>query len=275
MNTIEDLADNEHVLNFHKGVEALPDWLGSDLKLILGAGDYTRDKLDVEKFTMFDVFFCLPEENQEGSIRANLQYILDNYKHKKVICYLDISNTDQVKQFCKLFTNRIVLVDGYLNHTPHLPLECIAKILKAGGKAVNLYETTNHRPYYTTKEIDELCRRDLKKENTTFFFGNVKANLTAYKECIDSKITQLLQSTPIQFDVSLLSEMDNKAKLRLIAVLLEYSTLPQGLQGTFQKNTRIWDTNRTFYELVVTKVTQGGRKRKTRRHKHKSKTRKH
>jgi hypothetical protein len=64
----------------------------------------------------------------------------------------------------------------------------------------------------------------------------------------------------------------------LIGVLLEYDRLPKGLRGTFQANRRIWQPQRVLYELVLTKVAEGGRRKKraTRRlRKNKNKSKKY
>lgn len=276
MDTIPDLLPNEHILNFHVGVPSLPDWLGDNLKVILGAGDLDQNLLNVQMFSMFDVFFCEPWDN-EGSLRKNIEYLLTHFHHKKVICFINIRNPSQVEQFCRVFRNRFILVDGYGGHTPHLSLDCIAEVLKPGGTAVNIYES--YENVYPEEALIQICNKptsSLKKSDAGMFFAKFKLyevenpvnrNIieSTYAECLQRHAWKLASSRPIQVDWSIFTNMDSFTKLHvakiLIAVLLEYDSLPRGLQGIFRMNTRIWNIDRTLYELVVIKVAEGGRKK--------------
>jgi hypothetical protein len=293
METIQDLLPNEHILDFYKGVDALPSWLGSDLKVILGAGDLDQEGLNVQQFSMFDVFFCEPWDNH-GSLRANIEYLIENYNHKKVICFLDISVPAQIEEFCRLFQNRFVLIDGYGGHTPHLSVECIAKTLKPGGTAVNIYE--HYENVYPEEDLIKLCTtptENLTKRDARIFFAKFrmyivedtvnKANIdSSYAHCLVSHAWKLGNTSPIEVEWSMLTDMNNTQRIMhmktLIGVLLEYDRLPKGLRGTFQANRRIWQPQRVLYELVLTKVAEGGRRKKraTRRlRKNKNKSKKY
>jgi len=277
METIQDLLPNEHILDFYTGVDALPPWLGSDLKIILGAGDLDQNGLNVQQFSMFDVFFCQPWDNH-GSLRKNIEYLTANYTHQKVICFLDIQLSGQVERFCELFRNRFILIDGYGGHTPHLPLDCIAKILKPGGTAVNIYEM--YENVYSEEELIKICNTPterLTKRDAGIFFSTLRLFIvedpvnkekinSIYAQCLVSHAWKLGLKSPIQVEWSMLTNMDSDQRMltmkTLIGVLLQYDILPKGLQGKFQLNRRIWDPEHQHTELVLTKVAEGGRRKK-------------
>ena len=293
MDTVRDLLSNEHILNFYKGTPSLPEWLGSDLKIVLGAGDLDQQGLNVQQFSMFDVFFCQPWDNH-GSLRRNIEYLITNFFHEKVICFIDVRDPAQMERFCEVFQKRFILIDGYGGHTPHLSLECIARILKPGGTAVNIYETSEN--LYSEETLIQICNTPtsaLKKQDAGIFFSKfslytvenpVNRNLidSTYAECLQRHAWKLASKSPIQVDWSMFTDMDSATKMYvariLVAVLLEYDALPGGLQGIFKQNTRIWRPDHSFYELVLTKPAEGGRRRgrrQSRRHVRKSRVRKH
>jgi hypothetical protein len=277
METVQDLLPNEHILNFYQGVDSLPEWLGSDLKIILGAGDLDQQGLNVQQFSMFDVFFCEPWDN-DGSLRKNIEYLIANYHHQKVICFINIQSSEQIERFCQLFRNRFVLIDGYGGHTPHLSLECIVKTLKPGGTAVNIYEM--YETIYNEEELNKLCStptEQLKKNDAGIFFSKFrmyivedpvnKANIiSSYAQCLVSHAWKLSKNSPIHVEWSMLTDMDADQKVlhikNLIGILLEYDRLPKGLQGKFQRNQRIWNPEREYTELVLTKIAEGGKRKK-------------
>lgn len=145
-----ELANNEHILNFHTGVAALPEWLTSgDLKVILGVGDMnhedTKERFDygrvgTEFLPNFDVYVCYPWIEYSGVTKRNLEYILANSPRKKVICYLDIENPDHVTQFVALFAGRVGFLTSYRSHCPHFGIESIGRLLRKGGEATEVFE---------------------------------------------------------------------------------------------------------------------------------------
>jgi len=141
MNTIADLLPNEHILNFHEGTPSLPAWLPQrPLKLMMGAGDFNHySQPNTQFFQSYDVFFCLPFDDR-GSLRDNVEYLIQNHYRQKVICFLDAKVMEQVYSFTQLFAGRFELVDGHGGHTPHLSYSSLQKILMNGGVAVNIYE---------------------------------------------------------------------------------------------------------------------------------------
>jgi len=140
LESIKDLLPNEHLLNFHSDVTpVVPDWLETSLKLMMGAGDLDQGGVtNVQYLHLYDVYFCLPW--QGDALRKNVEYLLANYYHRKVICYIDVKNYEQVRRFTDLFEGRFQLIDGFGGHTPHFRLPVISRLLMIGGEAVNIYE---------------------------------------------------------------------------------------------------------------------------------------
>lgn len=294
MDTIPDLLSNEHILNFHAGVQSLPDWLGDDLKVILGAGDLDQgDTLNLERFSMFDVFFCEPWDNH-GSLRKNINYLIKNFYHEKVICFVDISQPAQVEQFCRLFQNRFRLIDGFGGHTPHLAFDCIVQVLKSGGKAVNLYEHPDGA--LQDEMLYTICVKptaDLRERDANFLLAHLDLYqidnknlendiLFGYLYHIQKHVLTIVKRSPIQVDWPIFTDLNTKDKLRemcwLLGVLILYSDIPAGLQARYEKSTRIWRPENAYPELVITKVAEGGRRkrRQTRRkRKHSRKSRRY
>jgi hypothetical protein len=277
MDTIRNLLPNEHILNFHAGADAvrLPDWLGDNLKLIVGAGDMEHaGVLNVDKLNMFDVFLCLPEDDS-GSLRRNIEAFLKQYPRQKVICFVDTRNELHLKSFCNLFANRFTLVDGHGGHTPHLPIDCISKILKVGGTAVNLYEigdTVIDEEQLTsiiTKEDRTLTDLDLRILFShigmlQYNSPNIKAEVIRnYRLYLQQKIFQKLKTNrSIELTWSDLPKENTSETLRpyitAFALVHMFDPLPANLKGVFKANTRIWQPETELIELVVTKVSAGG-----------------
>ena len=293
INTIKDLLPNEHILNFHENVTALPDWLGEHLKIILGAGDNEQFKgtVNVDAFSMFDVFFCYPED-YEGSLRRNVEYLIKHFYHKKVICFIDINNSEQVDRFCNLFQNRFSLVDGYDMHTPHLSFYCIEKILEPGGIAVNLFEDLRIT-YILEKRLIEICNTPTESLNSNdgseLLLGrpvfheisnekNRKIVQDSYSECFLQHAWKLSKRHPIEVDWSILTDIEgidriNKANF-ILALLLLFQDIPQGLKAEIKNFRRIWFPTRRKTDLVFTKILEGGkRKSKSRKTRKTRKTR--
>jgi hypothetical protein len=159
LETIKDLLPNTHLLNFHSDVTpVVPSWLGTSLKLMMGAGDLDQGGVtNIQYFHLYDVYFCLPW--QGDALRKNVEYLLANYHHRKVICYIDVKNCEQVRRFADLFTGRFHLIDGFGGHTPHFRLPVISQLLSVGGEAVNIYERPDTVIYMSEylKWFDDGC----------------------------------------------------------------------------------------------------------------------
>lgn len=138
---------NEHILNFHKGDPVVPKWLPETLRLIIGAGDLNHDSItNIEKFSTFDVFFCKPWPSD--SLQENIDYLLTHYSKKKIICFIDADNKEQIKKFVNLFCGRFSLIDGHGGHCPHLEFTDIQRLLKEGAYAMNLFEQSENLMSY-------------------------------------------------------------------------------------------------------------------------------
>jgi hypothetical protein len=284
---IGDLLPNEQILNFHEGVSKLPDWLGDNLKLIMGAGDLDQIGMsNVLQFYMFDVFFCQPWTSR-NSLRQNVVDLLHYFPKKKVICFINQENKKEMDQFCSLFKNRFSLVDGYEGHCPHFSLDQLSIILKAGGTAVNIYENhhllvdDNGLLTVLSKSTNALTPKDNNVLLGTFRLANY-TNETLKKEIVIDysyrliyHIENKLQSLKnLSVDWSILSKDDYMLNLRVLSTILGVLVMfdpmfngpfPPTLRGVFKNNTRIWNGDRIYKELVITKVQEGGSRRKGKR----------
>jgi len=136
---IRDLLPHENILNFHVGVPVIPSFAQNiSLKGMLGAGDLNQGGiLNVNTFTDFNVYICYPWDNN-GSLRENVEAFLK--MENKLLCFIDLMNTTQLKNFTTVFKNKFTILEGYGPHTPHLNIVDISCILVEGGKASNIYE---------------------------------------------------------------------------------------------------------------------------------------
>lgn len=283
VSTIQDLLPNEHILNFHAGRPQLPAWLGDDLKLIVGAGDITREEPDVVRLSQFDVFLCQPWD-VEGSLRENVTYLLTHYPKQKVLCFLDIEQKSQVDTFCELFANRFTLVDGDGIHIAHLPISCLERILKVGGTATNIFE--KGEGVSTEFDLTKLLQKEVRdinaevvgnlltktrlleyntpetKENVIEMYRYALKRLIFVKGLENASVKVIWNDLPVENTEATL----NIYKLAL-AYLLMYNPLPPTLKGVFGKHRRASAPDREYMDIVLTKVAAGGgsTKRKTRK----------
>lgn len=277
---IGDLLPNEQILNFHEGVSKLPEWLGDNLKIILCAGDgdqrgYSNVLLP---FHMFDVFFCYPAYN---SIRQNVLDLLQYFPKKKVICLIDITNKSQMEQFLSLFKNRFSLIDGYYGHCPYFNIDQISKVLKVGGTALNInYLDPEIRR--VNRSVDKLqtilskSTHGLTPDDALILSGRYdifpKEKLINLSYRLIFHIENKLQTIKnYSVDWSILTKDDDIENFKiLIDILISLifvdplfgDPIPPTLRGVFKNYKRIWDGNRIYKELVLTKVQEGGSRRK-------------
>jgi len=259
METIQDLISNEHILNFHQGVTELPTWLGQNLRLMVGAGDLDHGDIpNVQMFSSYDVFFCLPWNNNRTSLRRNVEYLLANFNRSKLLCFIDSKNTDQMVQFSSLFKERFVLVDGHGGHCPHLDFCYLQKILTNNGTALNIFEQTE-------------CL--LKIEDLEFWFANghfpnyLSSNLITGRICGDFDrdllhgrfLVRLRElnavSNNIKIDEDIISNEENLTLPYIqycFRSLLFDKELPLNLRGSISNISRDWRDDRI--ELVIKKV---------------------
>jgi hypothetical protein len=135
-------------MNNGKKPSTLPSCVGGQLRLMMGAGDLNQDGLlNIERFETYNVFLCQPWNDRNGSLRGNVEYLI-NSTTAKLLCFMDIDDKLQVEAFTDLFKGRFSFIDGYGGHCPHFEMCDIKKLLCVGGKATNIYEyCENLMPY--------------------------------------------------------------------------------------------------------------------------------
>ena len=290
---INDLLPNEHILNFYSATPpVVPSWLvGNDLKIIMGAGDLDQDGvLNVDFFRDYNVFFCQPWD-EAGSLRRNVEALLREHNHQKVICFIDINNMNQIELFTTLFAGRFGLIDGFGGHTPHFPLPVIENLLRTGGEAVNIDETneglytefhvittlsTQQKAYEKPKNLTDSNIGLLRGRVSSWFSNDDSSEIRELNIRLYKQIEKLLKiNKVVSVDKNLFMEVvkwetfNTKltfSKLQSIAGwLLKYKELPPTLRGNIVMYKRLWN-NSPSLDLVLTKVAAGGRRiRKTRR----------
>ena len=269
MNTIADLLPNEHILNFRDGTPTLPAWLPQrPLKLMMGAGDFNHYGMtNIQFFQGYDVFFCLPLDDR-GSLRQNIEYLINSHYREKVICFIDANEQAQIHSFTQLFAGRFELVDGHGGHTPHLSYSSLQKILMNGGVAVNIYEHPESlisltemrfflkngflRNYITKRPIPMACMMcrvydgkilDLSEEVERELENGFRERLLEYFKVYPDNQVQVL----IDIDKQHLSQLQ-----QILYCLQQDSLLPVNILGEFKEFKREWK-DKAFPEFVLTK----------------------
>jgi len=249
----------EHILYFNQET-TLPAWFPkTTISVILGAGDIIHDGItNVQEFSTFDVFFC-NAWNIEGSFQKNVDYLIKNHYHQKIICVIDIHNEQHMHNFIQTFRGRFHLIDGNGGHTPHFTLNQIEKLLCVGGSAVNIYERPDsmveigeleywfeHGYFKGMPSYSSILARPYKKG-----VGNLTEEEYSYLSEQFSKIID--NYTPGQITIS--SKKKNFNTLQNIAycTILD-KKMPMTLIGEFRENARIWDPNNIYEELVIIKT---------------------
>lgn len=257
MDKITDILPNEHILNFHSGSPVLPDWLlGNDLRLMIGAGDLNHDNiLNIQKFSSYNVFFCLPLD-YSNSLRENVEYLLLNYNKQKVICFLDSENSDHVEAFTQLFKGRFSLIDGHGGHCPHLALQNIQRLLAEGGKAMNIFEHSNNlmpleeAEHWLETGLLECASMDYL---TSRIYGDVSIDSSLLARFVN-KVSDLLSiSEQITVDVEI-NTMSIRQLQYVCRSLLFDPNMPINLTGSIRLVTKDW-LNEPITEFVITKNT--------------------
>jgi len=276
LDTIKDLLPNEHLLNFHSDVTpVVPDWLGTSLKLMMGAGDLNQGGItNIQYLHPYDVYFCLPWIGD--ALRQNVEYLLANYHHRKVICYIDVKNYDQVRRFADLFAGRFQLIDGFGGHTPHFRLPIISRLLTVGGEAVNIYERPDTVIYMSEylKWFEDGCQQYIsgykcgldiltaKIYDKSMRSGScmpMEQDMIRLMDMIRDKIYELNSVSERQISVSsmtlpwirpgLYNIQDLQTVLR--SLMME-SGMPLDLVGDIKPYMRLW-SDTSHVEIVVTK----------------------
>ena len=264
MDTIQDLLPNEHFLNFSAAGVKLPDWFGAGPKsLIMGAGDLIHGgMLNVQAFDMFDVYFCKPWDWQ-GSLRSNMLYLLQHFNQQKLLCFIDIDNSEQMAKFTELFAGRFQLIDGHLGHCPHFSHGQLHKLLANGGTAVNVFESSE--TCLSVEELDNwLNTGQFKKFRSIILTGRIhhngsltlpadlEANLK--QRCI-LKINSMSRDF-VKLDASVQADIPNRSlhQLQQIMYILSLdASMLCTLSGVMRPYKRVWRAD-SYDEFIVTKT---------------------
>jgi len=276
LESIKDLLPNVHLLNFHSDVTpVVPAWLGKSLKLMMGAGDLDQGGVtNIQYFHPYDVYFCLPWEGD--ALRKNVEYLLANYYHRKVICYIDVKNYEQVRRFVDLFAGRFQLIDGFGGHTPHFRLPAISRLLMIGGEAVNIYERPDTVIYMSEYlkwfedgcppympgfmcGLDMLTAKIYDKSMRSGTCTPMEQDVLHLMKMMCEKIRELNSVSERQISLSddvlyeLQPELINIATVQTaLRCLMMESTMPVDLVGVVKPYMRLWGDT-AHVQLVVTK----------------------
>jgi len=251
-----EIQNNEHILNFYDESKELviPEWLPkSGLKLIMGAGDLDQgDELNVVTFKDYDVFYCGPWDNN-GSLLKNINYLIENYNKKKLICFIDNSNDAHVEKFINVFKGHFSFIDGFGGHCPHFPLPALDALLQVGGKAANIFEGSE--TFVTDTRLIKMLEINLvTRETLARIHYTDKANEPIIKTLLIKTINNI--STPIQVKIELESGSLENEPINWLQYILYSVYLCKFISPTIQcsyiKFTKPWKTKE---ELVLTKIT--------------------
>lgn len=256
---------NEHVLNFHEGVKHLPEWLGTGLSLMMGAGDLDQGgQLNVKTFSEFDVFFCDAWDNN-GSFQNNIDYLTEQFYHKKVICVINVDNIDEMRNFTRLFSHRFRYIDGHGQHTPHMNITDLEKVLEDGGSAVNIYEKSENCVKYDDMIMwlrhdsypypGILDGRIYKEFGAT---GGITEDQLANVKGIIIPIIRdrLTRSITVRLSDELSDSLDScpvSDLQKILRGLLYEDKVPLSMTGEIKVNTRPW-LKHGYVELVLSRI---------------------
>ncbi len=134
---------NEHILDFtdleNQPIE--PEWFKDKkcLKVCVAAGDgWARlENTDIERLPEFDIYICMYNISGEPNTHLNIQYILDNYYHQKLICYLDTIDSRQLDVFAEMFKNRCQFIASDYSILYIRPDIYGLTLLSIGGKLID------------------------------------------------------------------------------------------------------------------------------------------
>ena len=251
METIADLLPNEHILNFHDEDPVIPDWIGPNLRLMIGAGDLDHDNMpNVQKFSTYDVFLCLPWSTH--ALRQNVEHLLSNFEKKKIICFLDATNSQHILSFTELFAGRFSLIDGHGGHCPHLELSQLQRLLTEGGQAMNIFEYGD-----TVISVDELTDwldngHSLSANMLTCRVYHddptLKTRMIEKTRALASAATYIRICPQLLFSLEILTLRE----IQYVCRALTYDTsIPINLSGLVLHNEKDW--RNPCMELVLTK----------------------
>lgn len=261
--TIGHLLPHPQIMNFHDLPtlsQSLPPHIQNNpnLRLMMGAGDLNHDNMpNIQKFSAYDVFLCLPLV-WDNSLIENVQYLETT---NKLLCFLDINDSEQVAAFTSLFSNSFAFIDGHGGHCPHFDMYCLQKLLKNGGRATNIFEYSESCIYYheMLSWIENGYMKNAQSENVlTGRILNVPADAEPIlKVALITKIHSIVKdTTQITFSQQLFLDMPNMTmrELQVLARILCFDKfMPINLKGTYELIQNVWQSS-LYMQFVVTKV---------------------
>lgn len=252
---IGHLLPHPQVLNFHDGEPVLPDWLGGNLRLMMGAGDLNHDGMpNIAKFHTYDVFLCQPWD-WNGSLLENVTHLLTT---RKLLCFLDINDQHQVVAFTQLFAGRFAFIDGHGGHCPHFEMTDLQKLLEEGGSATNIYEYSETCLIYSDLQcfLEKGYIPNCSSHNIlTGRLYNVPKGIDV-ETLLREKISQMLRTvTQISFSdatLEMINTMPTRSLQNILRILMFDNTMPVNLKGTYVNVQRDWQDD-AYQTFVVTK----------------------
>jgi hypothetical protein len=267
---LDGLYPNEQILDFRTGtVSALPSWLPPTFNVIMGAGDHAQigDVPNVDYFTDFQIFVCLPEEDKPGVLRANVESLLTNYPNQKCLVFFDMFNLAQLENFLSLFEGRCSLIDGHVGHTVHFTIPQYIQLLAPGGRALDIFET-HYEGIVRLSDFQKLLEYDNPKQLP--FDMTIRNNRGALLSDADislliEKIVSVIGYTQnkeshVELDPNVLlrleAEETGMSKLRAYQMILQsflvLRNVPLQARGKIEFIKRSW-TPRELIEPVIIK----------------------
>jgi hypothetical protein len=232
---------------------------------MMGAGDLDQEGiLNVKKFSDFNVFFC-NNWSFNGTIERNIAYIAEHYFHQKVICIIDVHNEQEMFSFTELFKHRFRRVDGYDQHTPHMTIADLERVLCLGGRATNIYEMSEmcmelgeFEKYLKEDYYPHMALMDGKvyrNPGTQFNLGEEKT--AELKALVLRRIHERVDKGGfVEVEYSVMRELESYSLWHLqkvLKALLFEPNFPPNMVGIVRWNKRSW-REESMLELVVQRI---------------------
>jgi hypothetical protein len=263
MNSIQTLIQEKighllpcsQVLNFHDGMPSLPEGTGNQLRLMMGAGDLDHGGIpNTQLFATYDVFFCQPWD-WNGSLVANVTHLLTT--PGRLICFLDNNNPAHLEAFKTLFAGRFGYIDGHGGHCPHFSMDMLQALLRDGGTAANVYESSE-----SCMRKDEL----LYWLDHGYFKGGLSDNfitchimgLTDEEEpalrarFLERVLAKARQCTQVTIDQTYIESSSLSSLQQISRVQMFDDKMPVNMTGAYVMVQKDWWSNPNM-EFVVTK----------------------
>jgi len=252
---IGHLLPSNQVLNFHDGMPTLPEGTGDHLRLMMGAGDLDHYGMpNTQHFATYDVFFCQPWD-WNGSLVKNVTHLLTT--PGRLLCLLDNNNPAHLEAFKTLFAGRFAFIDGHGGHCPHFSMDMLQALLIDGGKAANVYESSEScmRKDELMHWLDHGYFRGIIGDN--IITGRV-LGLTAEEErAIRERFLERVQQkarycTQVTIDSAFLDGFHLRTLQHISRMQMFDDKMPVNLTGAYVKLQKDWQ-HTAHMEFVVTK----------------------